>query len=93
MISVSMVCLKMFATHQSQEGCLAGTTRTKQDERRHDNGSALAVQDQVEDDGQRQGQHQGEDHGSDGRAEAPREPFSCGIHVDRHLCLFKNGRV
>jgi hypothetical protein len=46
----------------------------------------------VEDDGQRQGQDQGEEHGSDGRAEAPCEPFSSGIHVDRRVCRYMNGR-
>ena len=87
MISISAVCLQVFATHQSEQSRLASTTRTKQDERRYSDGGALAVQDQVEDDGQRQGQHQGEEHGSDGRAEAPREPFSCAIHIDRRMSV------
>lgn len=91
-VSAFVVCLQVLSTHQSEECSLASTTGAKQDERGHDNGGALAVQDQVEDDGQRQGQQQGEEHGSDGRAEAPREPFSCGIHVDRHLGVCMNGR-
>lgn len=79
-------------THQSNKGGFASTTRTEQDKRRYYNSGALAVQEQVEDDGQRQRQQQGEEHGSDGRAEAPGEPFPCGVHVDGHGRLCMNGR-
>jgi hypothetical protein len=86
------MCLQAIQTHQSKKSRLSSSTGTKKDKRRHSDGSALAVQDQVEDDGQRQGQHQGEEHGPDGRAEAPCEPFSSGIHVDRYVCRYMSCR-